>query len=140
MLPGKHVLILLVALGTVSCSHSHDVSRSEVSSYFHSGISLSAEVELFIGQMLTNRATAAFAKGHVVYLRTQAMHLSKELQKTHPEESMAPQLETCQIQMAALISLLTQLEGQITDGRELSGARQQAASIKSILEQTEATL
>ena len=134
----KHILILLICLVLASCSRSKTVSRQELRSDLIAAVSLASETELFIGQLLEGRATPAFARGHLDYLRQEATRAADTLREAHAGEGMAGQLESCRAQMAALALLLAGHRAEATD--KLSDDRQQARRIRLVLEQENAQL
>ena len=136
----KHILILLICLVLASCSRSKTVSRQELRSDLVAAVSLASETELFIGQLLEGRATPAFARGHLDYLRQEATRAADTLREAHAGEGMAGQLESCRAQMAALALLLAGLENRAEATDKLSDDRQQARRIRLVLEQENAQL
>ena len=134
----KHILILLICLVLASCSRSKTVSRQELRSDLVAAVSLASETELFIGQLLEGRATPAFARGHLDYLRQEATRAADALREAHAGEGMSGQLESCRAQMAALALLLAGHRAEATD--KLSDDRQQARRIRLVLEQANAQL
>jgi hypothetical protein len=136
----KPILILLICLILASCSRPKTVPRKELRSDLISAISLASETELFLGQLLEGRATPLFAQGHLEYLHQEATRAADALEEAHAGEGMAAQLESCRTQMAALALLLAGLQNRTEAGDRLSDDRQQARTIRLILEQVNGQL
>jgi hypothetical protein len=130
----KFILILFVALALVSCSGPKTISRDQLRSDLLAALSLASETELFIGQLQEGRVTTSFAKGHLEYLRKEALRNADQLGQVRADGRMAGQLEKGRAQLDFLVTLLADLKDKSADEETLSAGKEQAEKIRLILE------
>lgn len=131
------LVVLLATLFLTSCSRTKSISESDLRSDTLSAISLAAETQLFIGQIQQKRTTQSFARGHLEYLRQQAVEEIQQLRGAHAESGLVPWLETCRAQLESLATELAILGKNSTASDRLSAARQRVAKIQAGLEHAE---
>lgn len=131
------LVVLLATVLLASCSRTKSISPDELHSDILSARSLAAETEIFIGQVQQHRTTESFERGQLEYLYRQVADEIQQLRDARAESSLAPRLETCRAQLESFAAELAVLKKNPTDGDRLSAAREQAARIRTTLENAE---
>ena len=136
----KPALLLIVLLFLPCCSRQKTINVDELRSEFISAASFAAEAETFIEYVLENRATRAFAQGHVEYLADEVDRTAKELHRVTPDESTGPGLRECRTEVDVLAKELTAVRLGIDNPEVLAASKQRIEKIRRALTEANSSL
>jgi hypothetical protein len=100
------ILLMLLGLILVSCSHTKTISREERRSDLLAAISLASETELFIDQLQEGRVTQTFAEVHIAYLHREASRSADRLRQAPADERMTGAIEKSRAHLDSLTTIL----------------------------------
>jgi len=139
--PDSRAFLLPTALLLLfSCYREHTIGANELRSELVSAASFAAETQTFIGYLRQQRATRAYADGHLEYLTDEVNRVASELREASPAPGTERSFQQCRTQLDSLANELGSVRRDITDLDGLAAAQDRIDRIRQSLQHASSSL